>query len=82
MIIMNDNLKQNYEAELRVLTSTLSASSSPYGDWKHIKYSEYIQQGKEAPYTSLEMNDYYQEREAIRARINEIQKLLKLKEEA
>lgn len=73
--------REQIEAELRVLYSSLSASSSQYGDWKHIKYSEYVQQGKQPPYSELEMNDYYAERENIRARINELQEQIKELEE-
>lgn len=68
--------REQIEAELRVLYSSLSASSSSYGDWKHIKYNEYVQQGKEAPYTDEEMQLYYDERERMRVRINELRDML------
>ena len=42
-------------------------------DWKVIKYQEYVDAGKPAPYDINELN---RKRQAVRDRINEIQKEL------
>lgn len=64
------------EQEIRNITADLTSSVSPIGDWKHIKYTEYISQGLDAPYTEEEMREYYSARQTARDRINEIQQTL------
>ncbi len=61
------------EQEKRNLEQSLLSVESPYGDWKVVKYNEYIAAGLEAPYDIAEVNS---QREAIRERIREINKIL------
>lgn len=58
------------EAEIRCLTSNLSASSSDIGDWKIIKCYEAKLMNKEEPYNLAELME---KRQAARDRINELQ---------
>ncbi len=58
------------EAEIRCLTSNLSASSSDIGDWKIIKCYEAKLMNKEEPYNLVELME---KRQAARDRINELQ---------
>jgi len=68
--------KEKLEQEIRNLQSELTADTSIYGDWKLIKYNEYIMQGIEAPYTKEEMDDYHNIRQKKRDRINKIKVML------
>lgn len=65
-----DVRKQELNQEIINLQEHLTSNTSPLGDWKMIKYQEYMVMGVECPY---DMNEYHVEREAIRARINELQ---------
>lgn len=51
----------------------LKSNTNPYGDWRGIKYREYVDSGRPAPYTKAEMEDYYQQREQLRRDISEAQ---------
>ncbi len=64
-----DQKRQDLEAELRVLHSSLDASSSEIGDWKIIKIYEARLQGLPDPYDYEELA---LQREAARIRIREI----------
>lgn len=70
---MSDERREQLEQEIRNLTADLSSAVSDIGDWKIIKYQEYIDAGKPAPY---DINDLNIRRQAVRDRINEIQKEL------
>jgi len=63
---------ENYEAEIRRLTTDL-AWSADYGDYKIIKTYEARLTGKEDPY---DVEKLITERTAARARINELQALI------
>lgn len=69
----NNNKKENLEAELRSLRSSLEANTSEIGDWKIIKALEYQLAGENIPYDINELN---KERQKVRDRINEIEKEL------
>lgn len=58
------------------LKQSLSSHQSPIGDWKGIKQEEYIKAGLTAPYTSAQMQEYYQKRIAARNQINQLEKQL------
>lgn len=57
------------EQEIRNLTSSLTSTASPIGDWKVSKYMEYQALGMEAPYDIYELHE---KRQAVRDRINEL----------
>lgn len=63
---MEDERRQEIEAELRILKSSLSESSSPIGDWKNIKQLDTNE------YTEEEMTEYRAARAEVRAKINEL----------
>lgn len=65
--------KARIEQEIRNLESELSSTVSPIGDWKVCKCYEYSLVGKEPPYDMVELNA---QRQAVRDRINELQKQL------
>lgn len=65
----DDDRRQDLEAELRCLHSSLDASSSEIGDWKIIKIYEARLQGLPDPYDYEELAA---QREAVRVRIREI----------
>lgn len=69
--------KENLEAELRVLRSELQANTSDIGDWKVIKALEYQLAGQTIPY---DMNKLNSDRQAVRDRINEIERKLEAME--
>lgn len=69
--------KENLEAELRVLRSELQANTSDIGDWKVIKALEYQLTGQTIPYDMDKLNS---DRQAVRDRINEIEKQLETME--
>lgn len=76
MDIEKNTRKEQLEAELRILRSSLQANTSEVGDWKVIKALEYQLTGQKVPYDMAELNS---ERQKIRDRINEIEMaLLKL----
>ena len=70
---MNDERRNELEQEIRNLRSQLTSDVSEIGDWKVIKYQEYVDAGKPAPYDINELNA---QRQAVRDRINEIQRQL------
>ena len=70
---MNNQERQDLEAELRRLHSSLDASSSEIGDWKIIKIYEARLQGLPDPYDYAELAA---QRENVRVRIREINELL------
>lgn len=57
------------EQEIRNLTSSLTSTASPIGDWKVSKYMEYQAMGMEAPYDIYELHT---QRQAVRDKINEL----------
>lgn len=57
---------------LEKLVEQISSSLSPYGDWKMIKYHEYLLRGITPPYSEEEMLDYYEQRDLIRQEIEQI----------
>jgi predicted nucleic acid-binding Zn-ribbon protein len=61
------------EQEIRNLESQLSCTTSDIGDWKIAKAMEYQLVGKDLPYDIKELN---QKRQAVRDRINELQKAI------
>lgn len=67
------NQREQLEQRIRDLTSQLSSSNSPVGDWKLAKILEYEKLGLESPYDFAE---YTAARQAIRDEINEIQSQL------
>lgn len=67
------NEKQRMEQEIRNLESQLSCTTSDIGDWKIAKAMEYQLVGKDLPYDIKELN---QKRQAVRDRINELQKAI------
>ena len=69
--------KENLEAELRVLRSELQANTSDIGDWKVIKALEYQIAGQTIPYDMDKLNS---DRQAVRDRINEIERKLETME--
>lgn len=69
--------KENLEAELRVLRSELQANTSDIGDWKVIKALEYQLVGQVIPYDMDKLNS---DRQAVRDRINEIERKLEAME--
>ena len=69
----NFDKRNALNAELASLMSSLSANTSPIGDWKVIKIYEARLKGETDPYDFEELSA---ERQAARDRINEIQKEL------
>lgn len=67
------NERQRMEQEIRDLESQLSCTTSDIGDWKIAKAMEYQLVGKDLPYDIKELN---KKRQAVRDRINELQKAL------
>ena len=65
-----DEKRQKLNQEIINLQEHLTSNTSPVGDWKMIKYQEYMAMGIECPY---DMNEYHVERELVRAKINELQ---------
>ena len=65
--------KQEYEAEIRCLMSSLSANTSSIGDWKIIKIYEARLQGLDDPY---DFDELVTQRQKARDRINELQELI------
>ena len=63
-------VKDNLEAELRVLRSKLQANTSEIGDWKIVKALEYQLIGQKIPYGMEKLNS---DRQKVRDRINEIE---------
>ena len=74
---MTDEQKRELEAERADLISQLTSPYSPIGDWKLNKQEEAALLDTPAPYTPEQMQDYGNKRAAARARINEIEELLK-----
>ena len=70
---MSEKERVELEQEKRNLEQDLSSVVSPIGDWKIVKYNEYILAGLEAPYDIKELN---KQREAVRVRIREIDEIL------
>lgn len=70
----NFDRRNALNAELAQLTSDLSASTSPIGDWKVIKIYEARMHGKPDPY---DFDALSAQRQAARDRINEVQEELK-----
>lgn len=67
------NKKAELEQEIRNLESKLTCVSSSIGDWKVAKCMEYQAAGLEMPY---DISKLHEERQAVRDRINEIEKEL------
>jgi hypothetical protein len=61
------NERERLEQKIRDLTSQLTSSCSPIGDWKIAKYQEYLAIGQQAPY---DINELHAQRQAIRDEIN------------
>lgn len=74
---MNDSEDKirEFEQEIINLSFKLSSSSSPIGDWKIIKASEYNLKGLPVPY---DMQEIMEERQLIRDRINSIQNTIEI----
>ncbi|MDE7330118.1 MAG: hypothetical protein K2N30_03340 [Clostridia bacterium] len=70
------NKTQQIQKEIARLRRKLDSSLSPIGDWKGIKQREYIDAGRAAPYSAVEMQKYYNERFAVRQQINKLEKEL------
>lgn len=70
------NKAQQIQSKIGRLKRRLSSSNSPVGDWKGIKQEEYIKAGRPAPYTEVQMQEYYAKRLAIRQQINTLEKAL------
>lgn len=71
---MDENTRINdIQTEICVLMNQLSSNTSPIGDWKISKIYEYRLQNKEDPY---DMQELCNARQAVRDRINELQKEL------
>ena len=80
---MNSEIKISEETQKQIdrllsrlsdLQAKLSSDASDVGDWKIIKYQEYILAGKEAPYNITELDSA---RQAIRDEINSIKAKVK-----
>lgn len=69
---MFDYNRMTLESKIQDLISKLTAPTSPIGDWKHIKYTEYSSRGIET-YSEQEMNEYYKKRMAVREEINRLE---------
>lgn len=65
--------REQMEQRIRDLTSLLSSSASPIGDWKVIKCYEAKLQEQELPY---DLNELMAERQKVRDEINELQEKL------
>ena len=70
----NFSERNQLNAELASLKSSLSANTSSIGDWKVIKIYEARMKGEEDPY---DFNALAAERQAARDRINEVEAALK-----
>ena len=70
---MENEKRQELEQEIRNLQADLSSTASPIGDWKVAKAYEYQLAGLEAPY---DVQELHEKRQAVRNRINKIQKEL------
>lgn len=70
------NKTQQTQKKIASLKRKLSSNLSPIGDWKGIKQREYIDAGRAAPYSAIEMQKYYDERFAVRQQINALEKEL------
>lgn len=70
----NFDTRNALNAELSQLMSSLSANTSPIGDWKVIKIYEARLKGEQDPY---DFEALAAQRQAARDRINEIQAELK-----
>lgn len=66
---MENDIRQEHEQELLELKWHLTSHESDIGDWKIIKYQEYMLAGLQPPYDINELNA---RRQAVRDRINEI----------
>lgn len=75
--LKKENETQDVYNEIANLKTQLSSDASPIGDWKSIKQREYKDMGLEQPYTDDEMLEYHKQRQAVRAKINELQEKLK-----
>lgn len=75
--LKKENETQDVYNEIANLKTQLSSDASPIGDWKGIKQREYKDMGLEQPYTDDEMLEYHKQRQAVRAKINELQEKLK-----
>lgn len=75
--LKKENETQDVYNEIANLKTQLSSDASPIGDWKGIKQREYKEMGLEQPYTDDEMLEYHKQRQAVRAKINELQEKLK-----
>lgn len=71
-------LREDLEAQIRVLVSSLSSSNSDIGDWKVIKCYEASLQGTEMPY---DLATLLAKRQLARDEINSLQKRLEELEE-
>lgn len=69
-IVKENTVKDNLEAELRILRSKLQANTSEIGDWKVVKALEYQLTGQKIPYDMERLNS---DRQKVRDRINEIE---------
>lgn len=65
--------RSTLKQEIRNLTAKLQSPTSNIGDWKITKCLEYERMGLECPY---DLEDIMKQRQAVRDRINEIQKIL------
>lgn len=72
-ITYNDMDIDDIQAEIDTLKQQLASPHDPLGDWKMIKYQEYVTTGLEPPYDDQEMEKYHEARQEIRDRINALQ---------
>lgn len=66
---MHNDERQQKENRIAILTSILSSTASEIGDWKIVKYQEYLLADIEPPYDIMEL---HQRRQAIRDEINQL----------
>ncbi len=72
-----ENDKTKIYQQIVDLKSELTSHESPIGDWKGIKQREFIDLGLTPPYSEEDMKDYHKKRQAVRAKINELEQLIK-----
>lgn len=72
-----ENNKTKIYQQIVDLKSELSSDASPIGDWKGIKQREFTDLGLTPPYSEKDMQEYHKKRQAVRAKINELEELIK-----
>ena len=77
MINEKENDKTKIYQQIVDLKSQLTSHESPIGDWKGIKQREFVDLGLTPQYSEEDMKEYHKKRQAVRAKINELEELIK-----